>query len=178
MYNLKVTRKKFKSCQNHSLPGYHCADIDKILLAEILSQANERTFNRITVDGDTSTNDTVIILANGAAGNPVILKGTQEEKLFSMGIVAVMEKLAEDIVLDGEGATKFVTVRAFTPWSSISTLVYAASRETGPILPPSLRPNAVVSSSSLARPKVAASVSAEMKPPCAAAIRPYISGAL
>jgi glutamate N-acetyltransferase / amino-acid N-acetyltransferase len=87
------------------------AVIEKNTLADCLREANEKSYNKISVDGDTSTNDTVIILANGAAGNPVICKGSTEAQAFCQALLMVMEKLAKDIVLDGEGITKFVTVQ-------------------------------------------------------------------
>ena len=87
------------------------AAIDKLALTEALNFANENSFNKITVDGDMSTNDTVIVLANGAADNSKIISGTPEADRFTQALTSVMEKLAKDIVLDGEGITKFVTVQ-------------------------------------------------------------------
>ncbi|MDR2550717.1 MAG: bifunctional glutamate N-acetyltransferase/amino-acid acetyltransferase ArgJ [Desulfobulbus sp.] len=70
------------------------------------------TFNRITVDGDTSTNDTVLVMANGAAGNPWIDEDNlQAAALFGDALKGVFKELALKIVADGEGATKLVTVR-------------------------------------------------------------------
>lgn len=72
----------------------------------------EKTFNRITVDGDTSTNDMVLIMANGAADNPWIDGDSEEDRqLFQDGLDAVLKDLALQIVSDGEGATKTITVR-------------------------------------------------------------------
>lgn len=68
----------------------------------------ESTFNRITVDGDMSTNDTALLLANGAAGNRMIAPGTKELKRFQALLKEVMAELAEAIVRDGEGSTKFI----------------------------------------------------------------------
>lgn len=78
------------------------------ILQEILRVATEKTFNRITVDGDTSTNDMVLMLANGMAGN----KGLKEKDLarFEEGLTGIMEDLARMIAKDGEGATKLVDV--------------------------------------------------------------------
>jgi glutamate N-acetyltransferase/amino-acid N-acetyltransferase len=74
----------------------------------MLAAANEKTFNRIVVDGDTSTNDTVLLLANGASDAPL---ATDADRLaFAEGLEAVTRKLAQDIVRDGEGATKFITL--------------------------------------------------------------------
>jgi glutamate N-acetyltransferase/amino-acid N-acetyltransferase len=78
------------------------------LLNEQLLDAVARTFNRISVDGDTSTNDTVLILANGASGVAL----TEEEALntFADGLTHVCRELAHMIVRDGEGASKFVAI--------------------------------------------------------------------
>lgn len=77
-----------------------------------LRRAADRTFNRITVDGDTSTNDTVLALASGAAGNAPIQDphGPGAHEFFTL-LTAVCADLAQQIVRDGEGATKFVVVR-------------------------------------------------------------------
>lgn len=77
-------------------------------LQEMLSAAAEKTFNRISVDGDTSTNDMVLMMANGMAGNAAL--GREDQKLFKEGLTGVMENLARMIVKDGEGATKLVDV--------------------------------------------------------------------
>jgi len=77
-------------------------------LRSALVSATEVTFNRITVDGDTSTNDTVLILANGLAGNGLLSEEDREG--FCGGLRQVMGDLAEMIVRDGEGATKMVRV--------------------------------------------------------------------
>jgi glutamate N-acetyltransferase/amino-acid N-acetyltransferase len=72
----------------------------------------ERTFNRITVDGDTSTNDMVLVMANGRADNPWIDGDSPEDQLiFQDGLETVLKDLALQIVADGEGATKTITVR-------------------------------------------------------------------
>jgi len=69
------------------------------------------SFNKISVDGDMSTNDTVVLMANGAAENREISLDSPDFKLFQDKLLLVMKKLARDIVLDAEGATKFVTVK-------------------------------------------------------------------
>ena len=71
-----------------------------------------QSFNAITVDGDTSTNDTLLVAATGQAGNPVIFgEGTAEFGKLSCTVLEVAQLLAQAIVRDGEGATKFITVR-------------------------------------------------------------------
>ncbi|HEY81360.1 MAG TPA: bifunctional glutamate N-acetyltransferase/amino-acid acetyltransferase ArgJ [Anaerolineae bacterium] len=76
-----------------------------------LKQAVDVSFNRISVDGDTSTNDTVALLANGAAGGPLIEPDTSAFDGFVDALTKLSVHLAQEIVRDGEGATKFVTIR-------------------------------------------------------------------
>ena len=87
------------------------AAIDKKLLQQALSDAVEQSFNRITVDGDMSTNDTVLLLANGAAGNAPLQDGQPEFDQFQNALNHVCCALARMIVEDGEGVSKFVTVQ-------------------------------------------------------------------
>ena len=87
------------------------AAIDKDTLQQALFEANGASFNSITVDGETNTNDTFIVLANGQAGNSPIRKGSKEYTAFVAALTEVSKSLARQIVLDGEGATKFVTVQ-------------------------------------------------------------------
>lgn len=75
-----------------------------------LETAVNKSFNAITVDGETSTNDTVFILANGAAGNKLVDKGDKGFKIFLEALETVTKELAKMIVKDGEGATKFVEI--------------------------------------------------------------------
>jgi len=84
--------------------------IGKTDLKAALEAANEATFNRINVDGDTSTNDMLVVLANGQAGNKPVKKGTKGWKDFVAALTQVCRSLAFQIVKDGEGATKFVTL--------------------------------------------------------------------
>ncbi len=86
------------------------ADIDVPLLDEMLHRTVDLSFNRITVDGDTSTNDTVLLMANGAAGVKIV-PNTSDAEIFAAALQDLMEQLAREIVMDGEGATKFVTIR-------------------------------------------------------------------
>ena len=87
------------------------AKIAKGALQNALHMAVERTFNRITVDGDMSTNDTVLALANGASGAASLKAGTTDYNLFFDALNEVCLKLAHMIVQDGEGVSKFVTVQ-------------------------------------------------------------------
>lgn len=87
------------------------AQISEILLQEMLADKTETTFNQITVDGDTSTNDMVLLLANGLAENPMIEKNTEAYKKFLEMFQLVSETLAKMIAKDGEGATKLIEVQ-------------------------------------------------------------------
>ena len=80
--------------------------IEKSLLQEALSQVVMDTFNMITVDGDTSTNDTLLIMANGLAGNEVITTKGEDYQTFVDALFYVCEFLAKKMAGDGEGATK------------------------------------------------------------------------
>jgi glutamate N-acetyltransferase/amino-acid N-acetyltransferase len=73
--------------------------------------AVDKSFNRITVDGDTSTNDTVIVMSNGQADAPTIRKGSEHVILFRKALHKVMLELAKMIVADGERVTRFVEIR-------------------------------------------------------------------
>ncbi len=84
--------------------------ISNAVLLEILAKNAENSFNRITIDGDMSTNDTVLALANGKSGVE-ILPGTPEAEIFAGALLALMQNLARRMVLDGEGATKFVEIK-------------------------------------------------------------------
>ncbi|MDP3980518.1 MAG: bifunctional glutamate N-acetyltransferase/amino-acid acetyltransferase ArgJ [Chlamydiota bacterium] len=87
------------------------ANISSKLLNPMLIECVEMTFNRITVDGDMSTNDMVLILANGASETPLIRRGTQAYRQFKDMLYHVCLKLAKSIAADGEGATKLIRVR-------------------------------------------------------------------
>jgi glutamate N-acetyltransferase / amino-acid N-acetyltransferase len=90
---------------------YTDAAIDSKTLKMALIEAADRSFNRITVDGDNSTNDCVIVLANGEAKNSTIKPNTPAYREFLKALTTICKNLASKIILDGEGATKFVTVR-------------------------------------------------------------------
>ena len=87
------------------------AAVEKHTLQCALRVAADMSFNRITVDGDRSTNDTVICLANGQAGNEVITQNSKHWKLFLQTLEKVLFDLSMMIVKDGEGATRVITVR-------------------------------------------------------------------
>lgn len=84
-------------------------DIERDLLQEALSEITEVSFNMLTVDGDTSTNDMVIVLANGAAGNAKITEKNADYVKFYAVLKEMCVELTKKIAADGEGATKFLT---------------------------------------------------------------------
>ncbi len=87
------------------------AQVPRAVLQRGLRQATERSFNRIPVDGDTSTNDMVLCLANGLAGNRPLKPGSADARRFQSLLDHVCLDLAKKIAWDGEGATKFVELR-------------------------------------------------------------------
>jgi glutamate N-acetyltransferase/amino-acid N-acetyltransferase len=86
------------------------ANISPALLQKTLRDVTTRTFNSISIDGDTSTNDTLIVLANGAAGTPTIQAGTTAHRAFSKALEEVCHSLALQIVADGEGAQRVIEI--------------------------------------------------------------------
>lgn len=87
------------------------ANVEAVALQQCLEQSVQRSFNRITVDGDTSTNDACVLVATGACGSPLIDAGHADYPAFCKVVTDVCERLAQLLVRDAEGATKFVTVR-------------------------------------------------------------------
>ncbi len=87
------------------------AAVDPAWLRKALKAAADVSFNRAVVDGDESTNDTLICLANGLAGNAPLCEGHPEAEVFLDALKTVCTALAKQIVMDGEGVSKFVTVR-------------------------------------------------------------------
>lgn len=87
------------------------AAIESDILQSALSEITNKTFNRITVDGDTSTNDMVIVIANGLAENESLSPSHPDWELFYIALRQTCEDLAKEIAKDGEGATKLVEVQ-------------------------------------------------------------------
>ena len=85
-------------------------DIEQSLLQKALSTCVEKSFNMISVDGDMSTNDTVVVLANGLAGNKKITEENADYDIFCSNLMALCVELAKEIAADGEGASKFLTI--------------------------------------------------------------------
>ena len=86
------------------------AAVEKECLQSVLTEATARTFNRVSVDGDTSPNDMVLLMANGAAGNETLTQCSENLAVFESAVEIVMRELAKEIARDGEGATKLVEV--------------------------------------------------------------------
>ena len=86
------------------------AAVEKSCLQETLSRVTDRTFNRVTVDGDTSPSDMALFMANGAAGNEPLSFDSPDYPIFAEAVESVAQKLAREIARDGEGATRLVEV--------------------------------------------------------------------
>ena len=125
------------------------AVISSFLLQKALTTAVNKSFNRITVDGDTSTNDMVLLFANGLAGNPPMKEGATAFGRFSAALEQVLAALAKMIARDGEGATKLVEVvvngarqekdaiqaaRAIANSNLVKTAIHGADANWGRIL--------------------------------------------
>jgi glutamate N-acetyltransferase / amino-acid N-acetyltransferase len=82
------------------------------IMQSLVHEAADRSFNRITIDGDTSTNDSFLLIATGQAGHdPITRLDSADGAAFRDALIAVSQQLAQAIVRDGEGATKFITVQ-------------------------------------------------------------------
>jgi glutamate N-acetyltransferase/amino-acid N-acetyltransferase len=86
------------------------AKIEQALLQTCLAQAVEQSFNRITVDGDTSTNDACVLMASGCSKVPELTEGSAAYRAFVDALLAICKQLSEAIVRDGEGATKLMRI--------------------------------------------------------------------
>ena len=88
------------------------AVVDAALMQALVSEAADFSFNRISIDGDTSTNDSFVLIATGQAGHaPITALDSADGHALRAALIAVAEQLAQAIVRDGEGATKFITVQ-------------------------------------------------------------------
>ena len=103
------------------------ANIDPDTLRKLLKSSVNDTFNMISVDGDTSTNDTVLALANGMAGNEMITEDHPDYKTFAEAFKFICKFLATRIAKDGEGATKFLTVNVYNADSKENARTIAKS---------------------------------------------------
>jgi len=87
------------------------AAVEPGLMTKLVRSVADRSFNQVTIDGDSSTNDSFLILANGAAGNEPVRADSLEAEQLEAGLLLVAQELARAIARDGEGATKLITVR-------------------------------------------------------------------
>jgi glutamate N-acetyltransferase/amino-acid N-acetyltransferase len=87
------------------------AAVEPGLMAGMVRSVADHSFNQVTIDGDSSTNDSFLMLANGAAGNEPIRAGSPEAEQLLAGLMTVAQELARAIARDGEGATKLITVK-------------------------------------------------------------------
>jgi glutamate N-acetyltransferase/amino-acid N-acetyltransferase len=107
------------------------AELSQPLLEAAVREACRRSFNRISVDGDTSTNDAFMVIATGRAAAPAITEPVSPEYVvFQQGLTEVAQQLAQAVVRDGEGATKFITVevRAGSSESECEQVGFAIAR--------------------------------------------------
>ncbi len=109
--------------------GYITTDcaIDQALLQRALSEVVPDTFNMISVDGDTSTNDTLLLMANGRAGNRPIAEAGEDYRLFCRALFEVCRDLAVKMAGDGEGATRLVEMRVINADTKENARVLARS---------------------------------------------------
>lgn len=103
-----------------------CA-ISKELLQKSLSESIDETFNMISVDGDTSTNDTVLVLANGMAGNAKITEENEDYKIFHEALYYINEELSKKIAGDGEGCTCLFEVKVLNALTKADAKTMAKS---------------------------------------------------
>lgn len=111
------------------------APVSPAVIPALLKNAVDRSFNSITIDGDTSTNDTVALLANGAAGGQEITSESSEDyQALSAVLSDFAVDLAKLIVRDGEGATKFVTIRVTEAASETGARKVASTIARSPLV--------------------------------------------
>lgn len=125
------------------------AAVDQGFLQATLSEVNEDSFNMLTVDGDSSTNDTVLVLANGAAGNAPITAGSPAAETFKQALFQVCVHLTRELARDGEGASRLIMVevggakdtaearqaaRTIASSSLVKSAVYGADPNWGRVL--------------------------------------------
>jgi glutamate N-acetyltransferase/amino-acid N-acetyltransferase len=110
------------------------AAVPSVVLNEALARAVGASFNRITVDGDTSTNDTVVALASGGAGNPKLESGSSDYKAFEAALTRVCLSLAKQIARDGEGATRLVEITVQGATSDAEAEQAAKTIATSPLV--------------------------------------------
>jgi glutamate N-acetyltransferase/amino-acid N-acetyltransferase len=106
------------------------ASVKKDALQSFLSEINESTFNSISVDGDTSTSDTVLMAATGKSG----IRIDKNDENFSQGLASLMTDLAHQVVKDGEGASKFVEINIVNARNKTDAKTHAKSIANSPLV--------------------------------------------
>lgn len=104
------------------------------LLQATLKDVTSRTFNAISVDGDTSTNDTLLVIANGAAGVPALQRGTKGHRAFTAALEEVCGSLARQIVADGEGAQRVIEIEVRGAKTEMAARRIAETIATSPLV--------------------------------------------
>jgi glutamate N-acetyltransferase/amino-acid N-acetyltransferase len=110
------------------------APVELGFLQESLKEAVDKSFNMISVDGDTSPNDSVILLANGLCGGETIKSGIERAQLFQKALDAVCIHLAKAVARDGEGATKLIEVRVSGAASMSDAIMAARTITSSPLV--------------------------------------------
>jgi len=110
------------------------AAIAPSLLQKTLLDVTGHTFNAISVDGDTSTNDTLLVLANGEAGAPAIKAGTSAHRAFTAALEEVCRSLALQIVADGEGAQRVIEIEVRNAKNEAAARRIAETIATSPLV--------------------------------------------
>jgi glutamate N-acetyltransferase/amino-acid N-acetyltransferase len=110
------------------------ASVDLDFLRLALRKAVEVSFNMISIDGDTSPNDMVLIMANGLAGNEPIAMGSQQADAFQEALNQICTHLAKSIARDGEGATKLIEVRVNGALTLVEARLVARTVVSSPLV--------------------------------------------
>lgn len=110
------------------------ACITQSVLQSCLQQVVEKSFNRITVDGDTSTNDACVLMATACAQAPEITENSEDYQHFISALSAVCRELAEAIIRDGEGATKLIRIRVQQALDNTEALLVAKTIAHSPLV--------------------------------------------
>lgn len=110
------------------------ANVSPSLLQKALRGVTTRTFNAISIDGDTSTNDTLLVMANGAAGAPAIKSGSSAHRAFSKALEEVCHSLALQIVADGEGAQRVIEIEVLHAKSEAAARRIGQTIATSPLV--------------------------------------------
>jgi len=116
------------------------AKISKSLLQTTLSNTVNNSFNKISVDGETSTNDMVLLMANGMS-NVEITENSNDHKIFTKALQDLTQSMAKSIVADGEGATKFITINIKNAQTEKDANIIAEAIATSPLVKTAMNGN-------------------------------------